>query len=217
MISKLSDELNNFTLVILYPKNLVPRSDLPSSYAHHSTYSIYLSGQLRAGQSSYTTYKDIYDGADKMADANLAGRCGLYCGSCIIYRAERDSQQLREEISRENGCEPEDVHCSGCQSVLIDGWDSDDVWGKNCEIVRCLESKELSTCHGCEVKCHSFQDWYEHMLEYGEDLKQNLKRINCGDLDAWLEEEEEKWSCKACGKPLIINLDRCHMCGESIR
>lgn len=188
---------------------------ITASYNHHISKTT--ADSLRRVQSSYTTYTYNYNRVDKMSNANLAGRCGLYCGSCIIYRAERDSQPLREEIARENGCEPEDVHCNGCQSVLIDGWDSDDVWGKNCEIVRCLESKKMRSCHKCGVKCHSFQGWYEHMLKYGENLKQNLKRINDGDPDAWLEEEEKKWSCKKCDKPLIINLDSCHMCGESIQ
>ncbi len=152
-----------------------------------------------------------------MVNMNLVGRCGLYCGSCIIYRAERDSEQLRMDIAKENGCEPGDVQCSGCQSVLVDGWDSDNVWGKNCEIVKCLDSKGMSTCYDCEVKCHSFKEWYEHMQEHGEDLEQNLEKINGGDLKEWLKEKEDKWSCKECGKPLIINLDRCHRCGESIR
>lgn len=150
-----------------------------------------------------------------MDNMNLVGRCGFYCGSCIIYRAEMDSEKLREEIARENGCKPEDVHCGGCQNVLADGWDSDNIWGKNCEIVKCLESKGMCTCYECKVKCHSFQEWYEHLLERGEDIKYNLKRINDGDVKGWLREKENKWSCKECGKPLIINLDKCHRCGDS--
>jgi len=30
---------------------------------------------------------------------NLAGYCGFYCGVCEIYRAYRDSEELREIIT----------------------------------------------------------------------------------------------------------------------
>ena len=30
-----------------------------------------------------------------LVDKNLVGRCGLYCGFCLIYRAGKDSEKLR--------------------------------------------------------------------------------------------------------------------------
>jgi len=35
-----------------------------------------------------------------LVDKNLVGRCGLYCGSCLIYRAYKDSEQLRQKIAK---------------------------------------------------------------------------------------------------------------------
>jgi len=151
-----------------------------------------------------------------MSEKNLVGRCGLYCGSCIIYRAERDSEELRKRIAERNSCKIEEVHCEGCQIVMDEGWDGDEVWGKNCDIVNCLESKGLKTCYDCSDVCEKFENWYEEMLEHGEDLKKNLKKINEDDLGNWLNEEKEKWSCPECGKPLIINLEECHHCGVNI-
>jgi len=151
-----------------------------------------------------------------MVNEDLVGRCGLYCGSCIFYRAERDSEELRKEIAKRNNCSIQDVSCQGCQSVLEDGWDSDDMWGKNCDVVKCLESKGLETCYECERYCERFEEWYDDVLEYGEDLKENLKRIDSDDVKEWLKEKREKWSCPDCGNQLIINLDKCHHCGEKI-
>jgi len=147
-------------------------------------------------------------------DKDLVGRCGLYCGSCIIYRAERDSEKLRKCIAERNDCEVKEVHCGGCQTLVEDGWDSDEVWGKNCDIVNCLESRDLKTCYDCDDQCKTFENWYQEMLGQGEDLKENLKRRNEGNVENWLKEERERWSCLKCGSPLIINLDECHRCGE---
>jgi len=147
-------------------------------------------------------------------DTDLVGRCGLYCGSCIIYRAERDSEELRKSIAERNDCKVEEVHCGGCQTLMEYGWDADKVWGKNCEIVNCLESKNLETCYDCEDRCRKFEDWYKEMLNHNEDLKKNLKWINEGDVEDWLKGERERWSCPECGNPLIINLEKCHHCGK---
>ena len=152
-----------------------------------------------------------------MVDKELVGRCGLYCGSCIFYRAERDSEELREEVAERNDCSVEEVSCQGCQSVLEDGWNGDEMWGQNCDIVRCLESKGLDTCYECETGCEDFEEWYEELLSYGEDLKENLERIGSREVVKWLKDEEEKWSCSNCGGPLIINLDCCHHCGEEVK
>lgn len=67
-----------------------------------------------------------------MVNRNLVGRCGLYCGACIIYRAGKDSERLRRIIAEQKNCEPEDIRCEGCQTVLADGLDSKER-GKNCK------------------------------------------------------------------------------------
>lgn len=33
-----------------------------------------------------------------MTNKNLVGRCSLYCGACIIYRAYKDSEKLRQKL-----------------------------------------------------------------------------------------------------------------------
>jgi len=153
-----------------------------------------------------------------MREKNLAGRCGHYCGSCIIYRAYQDSDELREEIAKRNKCDPEDVRCDGCQNVLDGGWDGDDQWGKNCDMIHCLESRDIMYCYECKDyrRCQRFSKWYITNLEKGEDLKENLRRIKIGEIEDWLKEEKERWTCDSCTKPISISLEKCHWCGEKI-
>ncbi|MFW6064875.1 MAG: DUF3795 domain-containing protein [Candidatus Natronoplasma sp.] len=149
---------------------------------------------------------------------DLIGRCGHYCGSCIIYRAYQDSEELRENIAERNDCQPEDINCEGCQTVLESGWESHGDWGKNCDIIKCLEAKGYRYCYECQDidDCEIFNDWYEYNLKKGEDLKKNLERIENGETEEWLKEKKEKWKCDSCKKPISITLEECHWCGSEI-
>lgn len=150
-----------------------------------------------------------------MVNYALVGRCGLYCGSCMIYRAYKDSEKLRQLIAKRSRCRPEDIRCEGCQTALTDGWDiHDQQWGKNCEIVKCLEAKGLKFCYECSVfpNCKRFQRIYNSELRHDENLIKNLERIKAGKVKEWLEEQEKKWVCQTCGKP-ISDYKECHWCG----
>jgi len=153
-----------------------------------------------------------------MVNYALVGRCGLYCGSCMIYRAYKESGKLRQLIVKKADCKLEDVRCEGCQTVLTEGWDvQGQPWGKNCEIIKCLETKSLKFCYECDTypNCEKFQEIYNSKLRNGENLIKNLERIKAGKVKDWLEEEEEKWVCQICGKP-ISDYEECHWCGAKL-
>jgi hypothetical protein len=86
-----------------------------------------------------------------LVNENLVGRCGLYCGACIIYRAGKDSEKLRRTVAEKENCKPDEIRCEGCQTALANGWDIEgEGWGKNCKIVKCLEAKRLVfAMNGC--------------------------------------------------------------------
>jgi len=152
-----------------------------------------------------------------LVNQNLVGRCGLYCGACIIYRAYKDSEHLRRIIAEREGCKPEEIQCEGCQTVLDDGW-NDKEWGKNCKIVMCLEAKKLNFCYECDTypECERFSRIADSCLKHGEDLTTNLNKIKTGKVEEWLKEEDRKWRCQQCGKPVSMHLTECHWCGTKI-
>ena len=153
-----------------------------------------------------------------MIDYALVGRCGVFCGSCIVYRAFKDSNQLREQIAKKQKCKVEDVRCDGCQTVLESGWEIQRQWGKNCRIIKCLEGKGLKFCFECEIfpNCKNFQMIYKPYLKAHENLIENLERIKTGEVKEWLAEEEKKWVCRECGNP-ISDYEECHWCGAKLR
>ncbi len=152
---------------------------------------------------------------ETLVNENLVGRCGLYCGSCIIYRAYKDSIQLRQLVADHEKCRPEDVRCEGCQTVLTNGWNGDQEWGRHCRIVKCLEDKELHFCYQCDTypDCEKFLELGEIASKVTvEDLMENLEKIKAGEVEEWLEEEDMKWRCHECVKPVSRHLQKCHWC-----
>jgi len=156
-----------------------------------------------------------------LINKNLVGRCGFYCGVCEIYRAYKDSEKLREEIAKKHGCSPEEVRCEGCQAIDVYGWSYDKEWGSNCKILKCLNAKGLKFCYECDDfdRCERFNQFAEICKGLGIDLRENLKMIKEGRIEEWLLEQDKKWRCPSCGKPIIASYEykNCHWCGYKLR
>ncbi|UCD92413.1 MAG: DUF3795 domain-containing protein [Methanobacteriota archaeon] len=147
-----------------------------------------------------------------MADLSLVGRCGLYCGACGIYRAYRDGGDYLKEVAESFDCSPQLVRCEGCQEL------TPECWGHNCKIVNCLRGKGFSFCHECSdlKSCPKHSKLHEGYEELGVDIKGNLERIKAGDAEGWVMEQESKWRCKSCGKPISCHMEECHQCGAKL-
>lgn len=146
-----------------------------------------------------------------MADLSLAGRCGLYCGSCGIYRAYRDGGDYLDKVAESFNCSTDLVRCEGCQNL------TPDCWGNGCKIVNCLEGKRLSFCYECKEldSCGRHFKLREGYREIGVDLKENLEKMK-SDAEKWIEEQDKKWRCKSCGKPISCHMEECHQCGARL-
>lgn len=153
-----------------------------------------------------------------MITKSLIGRCGLYCGACSIYRAYKDSRKLQETLARKHKCSVEEVRCEGCQVVLKKGWSGEENWGRNCKIIQCLDAKKLKFCYECNdyEKCERFNELLDAYLQYGENLRDNLNKIKTGKAEEWLEEQDKKWRCLSCNKPVSMYLTECHWCGAKL-
>jgi hypothetical protein len=156
-----------------------------------------------------------------LLNKNLAGGCGLYCGICEIYRAYKDSKELREELAKRHNCQPEEVRCEGCKAIDVYGWKYDNEWGVNCNILKCLNTKKLNFCYECDEydTCKRFDQFAKICLGIGIDLRENLKKIQEGGVEEWLLEQEKRCRCPKCGNPLIVSYEfkDCHWCGNKLR
>jgi hypothetical protein len=150
-----------------------------------------------------------------MIDKTLVGRCGLYCGACSIYRAERDDPEYRKRLALRFDCPAEKVRCNGCGVLTIE------CWGYDCKFVKCLKGKGYKFCYECPEyeagTCQMFEEFSKNYLEKdGVDLRKNLAMIKAGKIDEWLKESEKFYACKFCGKPTVAGARKCNHCKREI-
>lgn len=150
-----------------------------------------------------------------MNKQDLVGRCGLYCGACVIYRAERDDQEWRRKVAEHFKCPAEKVRCNGC-AVL-----TPDCWGFECKFLKCLNEKGYQFCYQCpeyeKRTCEMFEKFSKiYLAEDGVDLRRNLKMIKEGRVEEWLDYSEKFYSCKFCGQPVTTRAKKCYHCKKEI-
>lgn len=140
----------------------------------------------------------------------LAGACGLYCGACAIYRMYRD--QDRERLGRAARevfhCQVEAIRCEGCRGPAEGHWSAD------CQILACARGRGIAFCHECaEFPC-------AELTAFSTDRRDiplgNLRRLAEVGPEAWLAEQDARWRCPACGRPVDIYSEACRACGARL-
>jgi hypothetical protein len=148
-----------------------------------------------------------------MANYALVGRCGIYCGSCSLYRAYKDRGEYLQQVSETLKMPLERIRCEGCHAL------TPNCAGNECKIVRCLDSKGFEYCFECseyeQHLCQKHEELAKQCADCNVDVRTNLERIKAGEVEAWLKECKEKFKCPKCGKPLpILGWDnkKCYHC-----
>jgi hypothetical protein len=135
-----------------------------------------------------------------LAEKNLVGRCGLYCGACTTYRAYKDDGDFQKLVATYFKCPPEKVRCEGCQAL------TPDCWGKDCKIVQCTRAKGFSFCYECtqfeDKSCEKYSELAQRYLEDNVDARANLAKTKSGQVAELIAESKERFKCPNCRKPL---------------
>jgi hypothetical protein len=141
-----------------------------------------------------------------MSDETLVGVCGLYCGTCPIYRMYKDEDTERlERAARETfHCKPEEIVCEGCHGPI------ECLWSPECRIRTCALERGLGSCCECsDLPC-------DELSAFSADRRDipiaNLRRVAEIGLEAWVAEQDARWRCPACGKPVDIYSETCRAC-----
>lgn len=161
-------------------------------------------------------------------DRNLAGYCGLYCGSCDIYRLHQDGieasrtpewtelpERLRKHVPF---IKPSPIRCQGCRS--------NDVFSgcAHCPLRSCAKKKgNVELCVDCGsypcIKTRLLQifGWLfsiEKKLPHQKTKKTNLERILTIGIARWLSEQDQKWRCPDCQTRFSWYQKTCSKCGK---
>ena len=163
---------------------------------------------------------------------DFVSKCGLYCGVCAIYIADRDNNVKLKEglVNLYKGGTPgkgtlpnsesmtvDDIKCSGCLS------DERFMHCQQCEIRDCIRDKGFYSCHQCdEWPCDRIENfalatgkrvmkgtipiWKAKVAEHGDDE---------GSVE-WARSVCQRYHCSACGNPLFRGAQRCRACGHDV-
>ncbi len=142
-------------------------------------------------------------------------RCGIYCGACYIYRAERDCGDFIREVAEWQKVELDQVKCNGCLAP------EEEKWGncRKCYPQSCLKEKGIEFCHQCDefwnYNCEEYNKLEAFCAKREENIRQNLIKI-MADTPRWKEEQEKRWRCSSCGEPYSWYEETCHHCGRNL-
>lgn len=143
-----------------------------------------------------------------MSDKNLAGRCGMYCGSCPMYRASHDmDEKSKLELSFKTRCTLDQIKCEGC------GTSDRFVLSKGCIFRKCAAGRGLESCGLCQdFPCEALSYFYKDDMRSKGDAEKNARRIKEVGVDKWLDEMDARWRCKHCDSKVSLDAGVCRIC-----
>ena len=143
---------------------------------------------------------------------NLLAPCGLYCGVCAVYIADRDDNlKFKKRIVNVYAPftkVPEDIKCTGCMS-------EDDAtkfaFCQKCGIRDCVKKKQIEGCHQCET----FPCWRIKRFPMPVGKKVISRAIPFWKehgTEKYVEEEEKRYHCPECSNSLFRGAKKCNQC-----
>jgi hypothetical protein len=143
-----------------------------------------------------------------MTNKELLSPCGLYCGVCGIYYADKkDDAALKIKFAAAYGDTPDKIACNGCLS-------SSPYWFcKSCPIKSCTSGKGIEGCHQCgEFPCSTIESF--PIPEARKNMLRAIPRWRELGTEKWIMEEENLFTCKKCGSLNFRGGRKCRQCGE---
>ncbi|MFX1297148.1 MAG: DUF3795 domain-containing protein [Promethearchaeota archaeon] len=146
----------------------------------------------------------------------LLAPCGLYCGVCAIYIADKANnlkfKQRLVDVYKPISKTVADIKCSGCLSE-----NQEKIFGycQTCPIRDCVKNKGIEGCHQCD----DFPCKFINNFPIPVGKKVILRAIPTWrefGTKKYVEEEEKRYHCPNCGNPLFRGVKRCNTCKISV-
>ncbi len=140
----------------------------------------------------------------------LLAPCGLYCGVCSIYIADRDNNTKFKGVLKNlyTGIveSAEEIRCTGCRSegILFK-------YCQDCQIRDCIIEKNYESCHQCdEWPCKYIKRF---PIPVGKKvIKRAIPEWRDLGTEKWVESELDRYKCPECGNSLFRGAKRCNKC-----
>ncbi len=138
----------------------------------------------------------------------VASVCGLLCETCTVFIATKEDPERLKKLSGLLGIPEDEIRCFGCRSGKKFGPCAD------CFFAPCAEGKGISFCSECDsFPCKElieFQAAKLHRLDLWEDLELAKKL----EIEEWIKEVRQKYTCSNCGTINSAYDASCRKCGN---
>ncbi len=142
-------------------------------------------------------------------DKKLAAVCGLFCPSCIIFIAQRESLETRQETAKNFQIPVEALQCDGCRA------EKRFAYCENCKMSACAQEKGLDFCVECsEYPCPALKE-FQAAMPHRIELWQSQERIKKVGFETWFKEMLEHYTCPQCGTINSTYHLACRECGAT--
>lgn len=143
-------------------------------------------------------------------EKELLAPCGLYCGVCAVFMANRDDNtKFKERLTEVYHVGVEEIRCRGCLS------DERFFYCLTCPIRDCTSEKGIEGCHCCEDFPCDLIDGFP--LPVGKKvIKRAIPSWRELGTGRWVAAELERYHCPECGYPLFRGAKRCRSCGAGV-
>ena len=123
---------------------------------------------------------------------NLIAPCGMNCSLCLAYQRKNNK-------------------CPGCNTSS----ENKPKYCLVCIIKHCDKLTDTNFCYSCDkYPCSRLKKLYfRYRTKYGMSMLQNLQTIKIYGLEAFIQQEKEKWTCQECGSLLCVHRGKCLTCG----
>jgi hypothetical protein len=125
--------------------------------------------------------------------AELIAPCGMNCRLCMAYQREKKNC---------TGCNGDSctkpVYCVRC--VI-----------KNCDII---QNSNSGLCYECDkYPCRRLKQLDKrYRTKYHMSMIENLENIKQNGMQAFLQNEETRWTCMECGNIVSVHREACLVC-----
>lgn len=136
---------------------------------------------------------------NKISDIFIAP-CGMNCRLCMAYQREKN-------------------HCQGCRSEIDIKYrtkGSSSCIIKNCPVI---QSNQSGFCFECgKFPCQRLKQLDKrYRTKYHMSMIENLERLKQNGMEAFLENEEFRWTCRECGSLVCVHKHICLACQTPIK
>ena len=137
--------------------------------------------------------------AEALLEFQFDGYCGLYCGACPVLL------ETKAGTGR--------MVCFGCKSGQPAGH------CQTCEIKACAREKGFSFCGECPdlIPCEKMNGFLaDAEWPYHAAVPANFRAIRAMGVPQWLQAQETRWKCAACGATHAWRDEICPRCGAAV-